>query len=169
MAAELISQSEFARRLGVSRQYIYKLVKNGKIKRVDGKIDFEESSKALENLSDPTRTKPSKKDDDEPPSNTTPPKAGQPPTFGEAKTMREVYAARLAKLRYEQESGSLVNRKDVEDRARDIAASVKINLMSLPSKLMEELAVISDPREINNILDKEIRMLLSEMADQLRK
>ena len=158
-SSELISQSEFARRLGVTRQYVNKLIRLGKIEKIGTKVDFVKASAALKNMADPVRKKSSAPPPDPEPES-EPSDNSRAPTFGEAKTMREIYNAKLARLRYEEESGSLIARDEVEDRARDIAIILKEGLLSLPTKMMEKLAVTSDPREINSILDAEVRDLL---------
>src|SRR5690242_7601772 len=43
----LISQAEWAREQGVSKQYVSKLVKAGKIVLVDGKVDREDAARRL--------------------------------------------------------------------------------------------------------------------------
>jgi transcriptional regulator with XRE-family HTH domain len=161
LTSNLITQAELARRLGVSRQYVGKLVRQGKIQRVDGKIDLEVATGALRMLADPARPR------------NTPELLGEAEedstTFAEAKTMKEVYSAKLARLKFEEESGKLIERADIEDKARDVAVIVKESLLMLPNKLMEQLAVESDPREINVMLDREMREVLARMADQIKK
>jgi hypothetical protein len=51
----LISQSEWARRQGFSRQYVNKLVKSGTIRLVDGKVDAEQAELALASTREPAR------------------------------------------------------------------------------------------------------------------
>lgn len=168
LTPELISQSELARRLGVSRQYIYKLVKQGKLQRVDGKIDFVAATETLKHLADPARPRKTKDLPDDP-APAAPSDASRAPTFAEAKTMKEVFNAKLARLRFEEESGKLIEKADIEDKARDIAVIVKESLLMIPNKLMEQLAVESDPREIHVMLDREIREILAEMANQIKR
>jgi transcriptional regulator with XRE-family HTH domain len=168
MTAELVTQSELARRLGVSRQYVYKLVKQGKIQRVDGKIDFAAASEALKGLADPARPRKSTASAPEPPAAPSP-ESSRAPTFAEAKTMKEVFNAKLARLRFEEESGKLIEREEIEDKARDIAVIVKESLLAIPNKLMEQLAAESDPREVHVMLDREMREILSEMANEIRR
>ena len=142
--------------LGVSRQYNGKLVKEGKIKKVGRKIDFESASKTLQKIADPARSRSSNQE----PENIS---------FAEAKTMKEVYQAKLARLKYEEESSKLVEKSIIEDRARDIAVTVKESLLMLPTKLMENLALESDPRKINELLDREFREILASMAQEIKK
>ena len=163
MVSELISQAELARRLGVSRQYVGKLVKQGKIEKVGAKIDFQAASAALKMLADPAR--PRNTPDLLPDGS----EGGDSTTFAEAKTMKEVYQAKLARLKFEEESGKLIEKAEIEDKARDIAVIVKESLLTIPNKMMEQLAVESDPRKINVALDEEIRAILAELSDQIAK
>ena len=60
-SSKRVSQSEFARRQGWSRQYVGKLVKSGKITLVNGKIDTEQALSAIKAQSEPAtelRAKP---------------------------------------------------------------------------------------------------------------
>ena len=83
--------------------------------------------------------------------------------------MKEVYLARMARLKYEEEAGKLVPKADVESRAADIGMVVKQNLLSIPSRMMDELAIESDPREINAILERELRQVLEQLAQEIRR
>ncbi|MBF0116900.1 MAG: hypothetical protein HQM04_17890, partial [Magnetococcales bacterium] len=51
----LISQSEWARQKGFSRQYVGKLVSQGTIQLVDGKIDTVQAENALASIREPAR------------------------------------------------------------------------------------------------------------------
>jgi transcriptional regulator with XRE-family HTH domain len=162
---ELVSQAELARRLGVSRQYISKLVKEGKLELVGRKLDAEASMAVLEGLSDPARPRktalasapPAREIVDREP----------PPTFAEAKTMKEVYLAKMARLKYEEEAGRFLEKAEVERRAQEVGMVVRQNLLSLPSRLMDQLAAESDPREINALLEGEVREVLKMLAEEL--
>ena len=170
LTSEMITQSEFARRLWLSRQYIGKMIKQGKIQKVGDKIDFDAASDALKQVADPARPRNTPDLLSDPLSEASPsPTGSRSPTFGEAKTMKEVYSAKLARLRYEEESGKLIEKSEIEDKARDIAIAVKESLLMIPNSMMESLAVETDPREINVMLDREIRKVLARMADQIRK
>jgi transcriptional regulator with XRE-family HTH domain len=161
---ELISQAELARRLGVSRQYVNKLVRGGTLPLTGKKLDAASSIAILEQMANPGR-----------PTKATMPSLGtssQPnkgPTLAEAKTMKEVYLARMARLKYEEEAGKLVPKADVESRAADIGRVVKQNILSIPSRLMDQLADETDPREINAILEAELRRVLEQLAEELRR
>lgn len=51
----LISQSEWARRQGFTRQYVSKLVDRGLVRLVDGKVDTVQAEAALEAVREPAR------------------------------------------------------------------------------------------------------------------
>ena len=159
---ELISQAELARRLGVSRQYVNKLVRGGTLPLTGKKLDAASSIAILEQMANPGR-----------PTKATMPSLGtssQPnkgPTLAEAKTMKEVYLARMARLRYEEEAGRFLEKAEVERRAQEVGMVVRQNLLSLPSRLMDQLAVESDPREINALLEGEVREVLKMLAEEL--
>ncbi len=61
----LISQSEFARRIGKSRQYVNKMVKKGVIPVYDRKrVDYEEAKQILDDIADPHREKQRQKNEE---------------------------------------------------------------------------------------------------------
>ncbi|MDR1334514.1 MAG: hypothetical protein LBJ71_04835, partial [Holosporaceae bacterium] len=50
----LITQTEWARRQGFSKQYVGRLINQGKIKLVDGMIDEKSANAVLQNQRDPS-------------------------------------------------------------------------------------------------------------------
>lgn len=178
---DLISQAELARRLGVSRQYVGRLVKQGKLELVGRKLDAEASMAVLEGLADPARPRKTNLAAS-PPAREVVAEQSEPaddpegaiikgekraPTFAEAKTMKEVYLAKMARLKYEEEAGRFLEKSEVERRAQEVGMVVRQNLLSLPSRLMDQLAAESDPREINALLDAEVREVLTMLAEEL--
>lgn len=160
--SELITQSELARRLGVTRQYIYKLVKQGKISKEGSLIDFDKASKAIQMIADPARSSSidSKSELDVDMDGSS---------FAEAKTMKEIYGAKLAKLKYEEEAGMLILKSDVKNKAHEVGKNIKDVLLSLPARVMDELSLESDPRKVNSILEKEVRDSLSSLVEILKR
>jgi hypothetical protein len=173
---DLVTQAELGRRLGVSRQYIGQLVKAGKLVLVGRKLDAGRAMKILKGLADPAR--PRKKQAVKPAPGrevVDDPEAAiirgekRAPTFAEAKTMKEVYFAKMARLKYQEESGKLIDKSEVERQAQGVGMVVRQNLLSLPARVMDQLAFEDDPREINAILDGEIREVLKMMAEELER
>lgn len=103
-----ISQAEYARRRGVSAQYISKLIKAGKLAARHGKIDAAAADRALEELKDPARGKngASALADGK----TQRDKGGG---YAAARTQRETYQALLKKAEYERVKGKLLDRNEV--------------------------------------------------------
>ena len=52
---ERITQTEWARELGVSKQYVCYLVKKGIVQLEDGLIDREQANRAVEAIRDPSQ------------------------------------------------------------------------------------------------------------------
>ena len=172
MDQELITQAELARRLGVTRQYINKLVRDGKIQKVGKKIDYESACESIKMITDPARSKISEDKKEESVETPMPAKNSggkRPPTFAEAKTMKEIYSAKLAKLKYEEEAQILIKKSDIYEKAHIVGRNIKQVLLSLPARVMEQLAVETDPRKVNQILEKEVRDSLSSLEEELKR
>ena len=50
------------------------------------------------------------------------------PTFAEAKTMKEVYLAKMARLKYEEEAGRFLEKAEVVDSAAEVAEDVVLRV-----------------------------------------
>jgi hypothetical protein len=85
--------------------------------------------------------------------------------FQVARTMRETFAARQARLDYEREAGKLVERRRVDQAAADVASVVDRGLRKLVDGLASRLAAESDPRRIATILSTEIDAMRTQLAD----
>lgn len=84
-------------------------------------------------------------------------------TFQQARTLREAYMARLAKLEYEEKSGRLVAADSVKNEAFRMARIVRDNLLNIPDRVSSELANESNQFKIHQRLTAEIRRALEEM------
>jgi hypothetical protein len=125
------SKSEYARHLGVSPAAVTKMVKTGKIPvRDDGRIDFADADFARRSNGDPARTSSdttnepieNKLDNDaslfdqgEDRDTSKQPETKTSPTYTDARTEREQYAAKLARLDYEQKMGNLLPKQEILD------------------------------------------------------
>lgn len=109
MQAEVVTQAEYARHRGVSKQAISKQVAKGKIPVLpNGKIDKAAADLALGNSIE-------RVDAEEAEQEARP--RGAPATGGltQAKTVTEVYKARLAELEYGRETGKYVEAAGIAD------------------------------------------------------
>ncbi len=145
---ELIRPAEYARRKGKCRSAISRGIKLGIIPTHDGLIDEQEADKAVaERL--------------------TPLKGGDSVsamTFAQARTEHEKYKAALAKIEYEEKTGSV----HAIDRCRREAFSegrrIRDAMMAIPDRVSSILAAENDEARVNAALRQEIRAVLYEHA-----
>lgn len=160
----LLSQSEFAKRQGWSRQYVGKLVKSGKISLVNGKINSEQALAAIEAQSEPStilRTKPQRQEV----SLTAPKDSRQAVDFVTARTMREAFKAKMAKMEYEEKAGTLTDASKVKEDAYRAGRMVRDALLGMPDRFSDVLAAESDPVKVRQLLMDEFESILNELSN----
>ena len=86
------------------------------------------------------------------------------PDYQTSRAIREAYAARLAKLEYEERTGKLISADDVEMRTFNLARRLRDRMQTLPHRLAAAFAAEQDPRVIEQRLDDEIRQAREELA-----
>jgi len=82
-------------------------------------------------------------------------------TFQQARTAREVYEAKLAQLKYEQEVGRLVNADDVRAEFVKQVVLVRDGLLRLPDRLTVVLLGVTDARRMRTLIDDAVRAALA--------
>ena len=158
--AELVSQAEFARRLGVAKSYITKLKQQGRIVMRDGKVDVQASLALLRQSRDPARAGAAAEAlDDETVS----------ASYARAKAVRERYLALKAKAEYEQMMGRLVPTDEVRAAGREMGAILRAELEALPDRLAAELAAERDPAAVHAMLEGAVRQALERAAHALEE
>lgn len=86
------------------------------------------------------------------------------PDYQTSRAIREAYAARLAKLEFEERTGKLISSDEVEMRTFNLARRLRDRMQTLPRRLAAALAAEQDPRVIEQRLDDEIRQALEELS-----
>jgi hypothetical protein len=124
MDAEWMTQAEYARHRGVTRQAVGKLVAAGKIKLHNGRIDAAEADLALGETIERI--------------NTPAADAREAPGLTRARTVTEVYRARMAELQYERALGNLVATEGVADAAA-VCGETMVRIVRSLSTRTEEL------------------------------
>lgn len=81
-----------------------------------------------------------------------------------ARSVKEVYSAKMEQLKYEKMVGSLVDADEVKKAARDMGLAVRDALQYLPDKLGPVLAAETDIEKVNDLLSEEIRSALDAMS-----
>lgn len=97
---------------------------------------------------------------------TKPGSNGDALNYATARAIREQFAARLAKLDYDERIGKLVDRAKVEAAAFDVYRGLRDQLLTIPDRVAALVAAESDQGKVRNILDAELRARLNDFADK---
>jgi hypothetical protein len=80
------------------------------------------------------------------------------------RAVRETYLAKLARLKYEAQNGSLIDAREAEQRYFELARNARNSLLALADRLGPEIAPIMDARECTRLLRAEFLSLCSQIA-----
>ena len=168
-----ISMRAYAQQRGVSHEAVRKAIASGRIHpEPDGSID---PIKADAQWDRHTRTAPPTT----PKANTS--RASAPPPqspqtsddtrgvdYHKARAVRETYAARLAKLDFEERSATLISKDEVDTEFFTLARQLRDRLPQIPRKVAPEIVAlvvaIPDVRGVTDILDAAIREALEDLS-----
>lgn len=82
-----------------------------------------------------------------------------------ARTEKEIYRAKMAKLNYEKMDGTLIEAQAVKDLMFSTARLTRDSILNIPGRLSALLA--NQPREkVNEMLTKELRQALENLANK---
>jgi hypothetical protein len=84
-----------------------------------------------------------------------------------AKAAKEVFLARRAKLKYLIEKGELVNINDLRDTWAELGITIQKSLLAIPDRTCQLMASETDPKKIHELLSKEIRYTLQNLATDI--
>lgn len=172
-----ITLSEYARRKGVSTEAVSKAVRVGRLSK-SVVFDAKSRPRVMPDLADQewhASTNPAQQrvpavrppPQPEPEQDTEQPQpaANEPKTatFQQARTLREAYMARLAKLEYDEKSGLLVRADAVKNEAFKVARTVRDNMLNIPDRIAAELANETNQFKVHQRLTQEIRRALEDM------
>lgn len=164
-----LSISAYARHRGVSHVAVLKAIKTGRIeKETDGTIDVAKADAAWRRNTNHAQRRKTEKDVTpaaavERP--VDPPIVNSGPSFAQSRAIREAYNARLAKLSYEEKSGSLVKIELVKVAWFNTLRVLRDRLLNMPDRMVPLLSAETDPKTIRDLLDKELRQILTDAAD----
>lgn len=168
--SEGLSITAYARHRGVSHVAVLKAIKAGRIeKEPDGTIDPAKADAAWERNTNQaqkrkTAKRPSEKDAE---SHVGPPIVNSGPSFAQSRAIKEAYNARLAKLAYEEKSGALVRTDTVKVAWFNTLRVVRDRALNLPDRLAPLLAAETDPKIVRDLLEEELRTVLTDAADAI--
>ena len=164
----LISQREFARQKGCSVQYVNKLVKEGRIKLTEGKIDPETANAAMSSRLTPPRAPAIETQYNK----NVISKADTGPTpnsYLAARTFHETYKAKREKLLYEQLQGKVVDSDKILEAANSAFANCRVRMRGLAKSMAPILASHTSPAEIEKIMADAIEGALTVLSDDVFK
>lgn len=88
--------------------------------------------------------------------------------YHKARAVRETYAARLAKLEFEERSGKLISVDEVSVKHFNLARQLRERMQQIPRKVAPQIValVVADPqvRGVTDILEVAIREALEDLA-----
>ena len=169
----LVSQAEYARQRGVSRQYIGQMVSKGVIELKNKKVDPTQADKALASVREPARPerRSQTKTDPAPTLVSLPSETPQLPQGGDLSTLllktrikSEVEKAKLLEIKARAEAGKYVDADEVKVAAFNRARVVRDSLLNIPERLAAVLAAEEDASRVHALLHAEIRSALEDLS-----
>jgi hypothetical protein len=151
----LMGVREYGRHRGVSHVAVLKAIRSGRIRQTrDGLIDCEKADRDwLRNTHPAPRAR-----------RAVPVQADS--GYSLARTMREVYLARLARLEFEQRDAALLNADEVRVAEFTVLESFRRQMLAIPDALDTQIAAEASASRMYELLSGAIRQALASFADQ---
>jgi phage terminase Nu1 subunit (DNA packaging protein) len=165
--AGLMTQAEYARYRKVNRSYINRLAKRGVLVMRGKLIDVSASDSVLDDKPVDVLPEPEPEafaDQSGPSGDVT---EARPGSFAAARTAEMIFRARLRKLEYETRSAKLIPTDEVKAVWFKQARQIRDKLLAMPAKLAPQLAAVSEPRAVRELLDSEIEAILKGLQDDI--
>ena len=154
---EKITQTEWAREIGVSKQYVCYLVKKGIVKLEDGLINREQANEAVAAIRDPSQPLRRKNNSENGEKLST--------MLLKTRIKNEMERGKLLEAKAKAEIGELVAVDEVKNEAFNVARVVRNNLLNIPNRVSALLASLSDTEKIHKTLTEEITNSLEELSN----
>lgn len=181
---ERVSLSEFARQIGVVKSAVHKAIMSGRIKRDDeGLIDLEEAKEDWYKNVDPKKFQGDSvrhRDKINAALKSVPPEEiprllqkfeDGSMTLQDAYLVKEYYAAKRAKLLYEELEEALISVSETEKLWADISNEIKKKLVAMSTKVSDRIALLEE-KDINTkrkVISKIIQDEVNEALTALSK
>ena len=163
-----VSIREYARHRGCSHEAVRRAIQAGRLKRSVTKvgrvtdIDVELADQEWTNNTDDTKQNNM---------GSKGPAIERVPSLTQARAVREMYAARLAQLEYEEKSGALCRVEDVKLQTFKTARLLRDALLNIPVRIVNEIAgIVGDlepdkKHEILLVLTREVQLALEQYSE----
>lgn len=172
MEKKYLTQSDFAKTIGKTRQYITKLKNEGKIIfNKDGLVDVTKTNSLLKKMSDPSKSKKIINKVDIPEDvkgNLTEEEINDilenedPSNFNQSKSRKEYFLSKISELNFLKESGKLIETDLVELQYFNIARQLRDQIFNIKYRVASQLSIMTEVNDISNLLEKEFRLAFSE-------
>ncbi|HOQ48000.1 MAG: hypothetical protein ACM336_10785 [Acidobacteriota bacterium] len=150
---QLMSQAEYARHRGKSRQYISRLAKAGVLVMRGGKVDAAASDAVLDDRPEPVSERIT----------AAPEAAPSVATFAQARTADMVFRAKLRKIEYDVRIGKLIEAELFKQRIEAIGIAIKEAILAWPNRVAPEITPLTDERQVRDVLMREARVLINDL------
>jgi hypothetical protein len=154
----LITQSEWARRQGFSKQYVGKLISEGKIKLIDGMIDERSANSVLTRQRDPNLPLQRKG------GGTYEQRDDMHDLLVKTKLKNEIERGKLLEAKVKSEMGELISAEKVRNAMFAKGRIIRDGILNVPDRISSLLATINDAAKIHEILTKELREVPEELS-----
>ena len=154
-----MTQAEYARHRGKSRQYISRLAKAGVLVLRGGKVDVDASDAVLDDRPEPVSERVAAAQADVAPAGTT---------FAQAKTADMVFKAKLRKMEFDLRTGKLVEAEIVKQRWSTILRLIVDRILAWPNRLAPEVAALTEERQVREAILREARALINDLRSEVQ-
>ena len=176
----MMTQAEYARHRGVSRQAVSKAIRSGRIVLTqDEKINPDAADASWRQHTDPSKPSNSVAGN---PRGAVPRRrpsafqgehlvtggAGSGPDYHVSRAVRETYLAKLVRLEFEVKTGKLIDAEESRHAAFQDNRRVRDLLLAIPDRTAAQLAACADASECHRLLTAEIRRACEELSDEPR-
>jgi hypothetical protein len=159
MSDRLMTQAEYARHRGKSRQYISRLAKAGVLVMRAGKVDVASSDAVLDDRPEPVSERVTSSPAEV---------ASAGTTFAQAKTADMVFKAKLRKMEYDVRMGKLVEAELVKQRWSAVLRLIVDRILAWPNRLAPEVAALTDERQVREAILREARALINDLRSEVQ-
>lgn len=158
--AKVVSKTELAGVLHLSRGRVTQLIGEGLPVRPDGKLDRAEAVAWYHaNVRDGQKRGPKPESDQSAPADES---------LKAAQTRKERALATIRELEAGEKSGSLLDRDEVKEAVSGMIMNCRSRLLMIPDQVGDRLASMSDPVACRELVSDEICRALAELAEYPR-
>ena len=161
--ADLLTQFAYAKRVGKPRQNINRLVKEGKIILVNGKVDVAQADAAIADWADPTRTRTST---GSPATGITATQSPGRGTIAETRQIKLHLEAQLKKIELDEKIGKVLQADVLHAELAKLFTGIKTRIRSLAPKCAQGIVAKVVSAHKNKKTEHEIIILVEAIISK---